>query len=154
MGTLCSCWWHLPWAMMLLVSDRVLPANCHLVSDPSCHSHCFHLKAAILTFVPWPMDRRMCSHRPGGSPRGIPTTHAVTAPVVFPLLVPPLGAELCRSLPSSALRSLNVISHLFSFLLVRLGDRFSCAHSWLWHVGSCSLTRDQTQTPCIGSLES
>lgn len=89
----------------------------------------FSLKAAILTFAPWPMERRMCSHRPGGSPHGIPTNRAVTAPVVLQLLVPPLGAELCRSLPSSALRFLNVISHLFSFFLVRLSDWFSCAQS-------------------------
>ena len=26
--------------------------------------------------------------------------------------------------------------------------------SWLWHVGSSSLTRDWTQTPCTGSAES
>lgn len=80
----------------------------------------FSLKAAILTFAPWPMERRMCSHWPGGSPHGIPTNHAVTAPVVLRLLVPPLGAELCRSLPSSALRFLNVIFHLFSFFSCKI----------------------------------
>ena len=49
----------------------------------------FALKAAILTVAPWPMERRMCSHRPGGSPRGIPTNRASTVPAVLPLLVPP-----------------------------------------------------------------
>ena len=28
------------------------------------------------------------------------------------------------------------------------------ANSWLWHVGSRSLIRDQTWAPCIGSMES
>ena len=28
------------------------------------------------------------------------------------------------------------------------------AGSWLWHVGSSSLTRDRTQAPCIGGAES
>ena len=28
---------------------------------------------------------------------------------------------------------------------------FGCARSYLWHVGSSSLTRVQTQVPCIGS---
>ena len=31
---------------------------------------------------------------------------------------------------------------------------FDCAGSYLQHVGSSSLTRDQTCVPCIGSLES
>lgn len=48
----------------------------------------FALKAAILTVAPRPMERRMCGRRPGGSPRGIPTNHASTAPVVLPLLAP------------------------------------------------------------------
>ena len=31
---------------------------------------------------------------------------------------------------------------------------FGCIESQLWHVGSSSLTRDQTQPPCIRSAES
>ena len=30
---------------------------------------------------------------------------------------------------------------------------FGCTRSYLWHVGSTSLTRAQTQAPCIGSME-
>ena len=30
---------------------------------------------------------------------------------------------------------------------------FKCARSLLWHVGSNSLIRDQTQAPCTGSVE-
>ena len=58
----------------------------------------------------------MCNHRPGGSPHRIPTNHAVTAPVVLLLFVPPLGAELCAEFSNRcpALRFLSAISHLFS----------------------------------------
>ena len=39
---------------------------------------------------------------------------------------------------------------LFIFIFLKFGN----ARSLLWHVGSSSLTRDQTWAPCIGSAES
>jgi len=39
---------------------------------------------------------------------------------------------------------------LFIYLFIFL---FGCDGSYLWHVGSSSLMRDQTQAPCIGSTE-
>ena len=42
-------------------------------------------------------------------------------------------------------------------LLVEHGNFHLCCGMWdpyLWHVGSSSLTRDGTQAPCIGSVES
>ena len=39
----------------------------------------------------------------------------------------------------------------FIYLLIYF--LFGCDGSYLWHVGSSSLMRDQTRAPCIGSTE-
>ena len=44
------------------------------------------------------------------------------------------------------------ISYIFKFYFIYI--LFGCIRSSLWHVGSCSPTRDQTLTPCIESAES
>ena len=43
----------------------------------------------------------------------------------------------------------NKRGHYFFFNIYLFG----CAGSLSWHVGSSSLTRDQTQAPCTGSTE-
>ena len=43
--------------------------------------------------------------------------------------------------------------YLYGFIFKIFIYLFGCARSWLWHVGSSSLTRAQTQAPCTGSPE-
>ena len=44
------------------------------------------------------------------------------------------------------------IQNLFFFFLVASCEIFNCnMHSSWWHVGSSSLTRDQTQAPALGA---
>ena len=42
----------------------------------------------------------------------------------------------------------------FGHLMQRVDSLEKAADGLLWHVGSSSLTRDQTLAPCIGSTES
>lgn len=86
----------------------------HLVSGQAA-TPTVCIKAAILTVAPQPLERRMCSRRPGGSPRGInPITSLACRSL--PLLAPP-WVQKPWSLLGSALKFLNVVSHLFSFSL-------------------------------------
>ena len=55
---------------------------------------------------------------------------------------------------ASTLMVLAIVSFYCQFFLLILIYLFGCAGSWLQHVGSSPLTRDQTQAPCIGSTES
>ena len=43
--------------------------------------------------------------------------------------------------------NINISFYFVNFL-------FGCARSYLWHVGSSSLTRDSSRAPCIESMES
>ena len=57
--------------------------------------------------------------------------------------------------------SFKRLNSIYSYYKILLHSPFCCWGVWdlffspqLWHVGSSSLTRDQTCTPCIGSVES
>ena len=48
----------------------------------------------------------------------------------------------------------NIFKNIYFIYLATLGLSCSIQDFQLWHVESSSLTRDQTQAPCIVSLES
>ena len=65
------------------------------------------------------------------------------------------------NVPKMKLPVLGVLSVFFLFFFVKIylaAPGLSCSlqglWSLLWHLGSSSLTRDQTQVPCTGSAES
>ena len=63
-----------------------------------------------------------------------------------------LTLQVCNKYSLVTCSSICMVSFLFFFFFTIY--LFSCAGSLLWHVGSNSLTRNQTQAACIGSVAS